>query len=48
MQGKTEFELDIFLLGRENILFIWCLIIDTLGKSMNKFQKTVLAQLLTN
>lgn len=37
MQEEPEFELDILLLGKENILFIWCLIIGTLGKDMNKF-----------
>ena len=48
MQEETEFELDILMLGRENILFIWCLIIGTLGKDMGEFQKPELAHLLTN
>lgn len=42
MQEETEFELDILSLRRENILFIWCLIIDILGMDMNEFQKLIL------
>lgn len=42
MQEETEFELDILSLGRENTLFIWCLIIDILGMDMNEFQKLIL------